>query len=53
MTNTIDSDDATIERLRALPDDDKRVALVDVVLDTATWQPAVGEAVANVEARSR
>lgn len=42
MTNTssVTVDDTFIEGLRALQAPDKTAALIDVALDTATWQPA-------------
>lgn len=42
MTNTssVASDDAFIDGIAAMPADQQRAALIDVVFDTATWQPA-------------
>lgn len=40
MTNSIDSDDAAIERLAATPTPDWRTVLADLAIDTAEWQPA-------------
>jgi hypothetical protein len=39
-TNSISSDDAFIDGIAAMPASDQRAALIDVVLDTATWQTA-------------
>jgi hypothetical protein len=40
MTNTPESDDALVERLRTTAMADRIAALLDAVNDTATWQPA-------------
>lgn len=42
MTNTssVASDDAFIDGIAAMPVDLQRAALIDVVFDTVTWQPA-------------
>jgi hypothetical protein len=39
-TNSVSSDDAFIDGIAAMPASDQRGALIDVVLDTATWQIA-------------
>jgi hypothetical protein len=40
MTNTPESDDALVERLRTTAMVDRIDDLLDAVNDTATWQPA-------------
>jgi len=49
MTNTIESDDAAIERLSRSAPEDWRGAVVDLAIDT-TWQPA---AESDVDGRAR
>lgn len=50
MTNSIEGDDAAIERLSSSPPEDWRAAVVDLALDTAKWASSTATATAWAQA---